>query len=89
MKMNKSIFKLNILPSGVALLVAASVLQSCVPTRTVRNEKVDLPGSYTAAQANDTANTAQIKWKPFFDDANLATLIDSALVHNQELNILH
>ena len=88
MKMNKSIFKLNILPSGVVLLVAASVLQSCVPTRTVRNEKVDLPVSYTAAQANDTANTAQIKWKLFFDDTNLATLIDSALVHNQELNIM-
>ena len=88
MKMNKPIFKFNILPSGVALLVAASVLQSCVPTRTVRNEKVDLPNSYTAAQAKDTANTAQIKWKPFFDDANLATLIDSALVHNQELNIM-
>ena len=87
MKMNKPIFKFTALPSSFALVVAAVIIQGCVPTRTVRTEKVDVPATFATA-ATDTINTAQIKWKPFFDDANLATLIDSALVHNQELNIM-
>jgi len=86
--MNKQIFKFKTLPSGLVVLVAAIVLQSCVPTRTVRSEKADVPSTFANSTAIDTVNTAKIKWKPFFDDANLATLIDSALVHNQELNIM-
>ena len=88
MKMNKSIFKSISLSSGLALVIATTVLQSCVPTRTIREEKVDLPDTYANSTATDTLNTAQIKWKPFFDDVNLASLIDTALVHNQELNIM-
>src|SRR5882762_9070473 len=36
----------------------------------------------------DTINTAKIKWKEFFTDPYLTTLIDTALRNNQEFNIL-
>jgi NodT family efflux transporter outer membrane factor (OMF) lipoprotein len=36
----------------------------------------------------DTATTAKVKWKDFFTDQNLVALIDTALMGNQELNII-
>ncbi|KDN54104.1 RND transporter [Flavobacterium seoulense] len=59
-----------------------------MPTKTVREEKKDLPENFQNVATRDTTNSAQIKWKDFFDDANLAALIDTALINNQELNIL-
>lgn len=35
----------------------------------------------------DTANSAQLNWKEYFNDPYLITLIDTALKNNQELNI--
>ncbi len=88
MKMIKPIFNYKIPQSALALLLAVSVLQSCVPTRTIRSEKTNLPDTFSNATATDTNSTALIQWKSFFNDEDLTTLIDSALVHNQELNIM-
>lgn len=44
-----------------------------------------VPRSYNNSQ--DTVNTAKVRWKDFFTDPNLTALIDTALQHNQELNI--
>lgn len=44
-----------------------------------------LPDSFD--QHVDTGNAAHIDWRTFFDDPWLAKLIDTALVHNQELGI--
>ncbi|HWY13096.1 MAG TPA: TolC family protein, partial [Bacteroidia bacterium] len=38
--------------------------------------------------SKDSVNSAKIKWKDFFSDPNLITLIDTALKNNQELNIV-
>lgn len=72
----------------LGLTLSTLVFQSCVPTRTVRDEKKDLPEQFQNVASNDTTNSAQIKWKQFFDDSNLNALIETALTNNQELNIM-
>ena len=53
-----------------------------------RTENKSTPGSYTAnGTTQDTVNSAQVKWKEYFKDPNLISLIDTALLNNQELNI--
>jgi multidrug efflux system outer membrane protein len=41
--------------------------------------------SFSAAK--DTVSSARVNWKQYFTDPNLVALIDTALQHNQELNI--
>ncbi|WP_026714751.1 TolC family protein [Flavobacterium daejeonense] len=86
--MNNSIFKFINIRSVLGLTLSTLVFQSCVPTRTVRDEKKDLPKQFQNVVSNDTTNSAQIKWEQFFDDSNLNALIETALTNNQELNIM-
>lgn len=51
-----------------------------------RTENKTVPESYNSVK--DSINTAKTKWKDFFKDPQLTTLIDSALTKNQELNII-
>jgi multidrug efflux system outer membrane protein len=88
MKMNKPVFKYINLRSGLILTLSTVLLQSCVPTRETRDEKSSLPENFENVVSNDTINSAQMKWAAFFNDDNLKTLIDTALVKNQELNIM-
>lgn len=81
-RFNKSIY--------IALVFAALAVTGCkLPADAVqRTESKSVPGAYsTNATAQDTLNSAKVKWKQFFTDKNLVTLIDSALANNQELNI--
>lgn len=87
MKKSKSMVRI-VFATCLMLLMLTGILQSCVPTRNIRSEKSNLPNSFANESVSDTSNTSQIKWKQFFDDENLAMLIDTALVHNQELNIM-
>jgi len=68
-------------------MMAFVLFYSCVPTREIRDEETTLPEHYQN-QSTDTVNTALVQWKEFFQDPYLVTLIDSALVKNQELNIM-
>ena len=86
--MNKAIFKYINLRSGITLTLATLIFQSCVPTKTTRETKDTLPDNFQNVVSTDTTNSAKIKWKEFFNDAQLAALIDTALVNNQELNIM-
>jgi len=47
----------------------------------------NLPEKY-AEPLQDTLNTANIDWENYFNDPYLIALIDTALLNNQELNIL-
>ena len=85
--MNKSIFKLINIRSVLTLTLSSLIFQSCVPTKTVREEKKDVPEQFQNVASKDTINSAQIKWKTFFNDEHLNALIETALVNNQELNI--
>ncbi|HET6227513.1 MAG TPA: efflux transporter outer membrane subunit [Bacteroidia bacterium] len=50
-----------------------------------KTESVPLPQSYK--DSKDSTNSAQIKWKDFFTDKNLVSLIDTALKNNLDLQI--
>lgn len=86
--MNNPIFEFINLRSVATLTLCIIALQSCVPTKVVREERKDLPDNFKNVVSNDTTNSAQIKWKEFFNDSNLTSLIDTALSNNQELNML-
>lgn len=61
-------------------------LASCkVPAIVTRQENKNVPSGYI--NSTDTANSADIKWKDYFNDPSLISLIDTALRNNQELNI--
>ncbi|KAA2218825.1 TolC family protein [Maribacter flavus] len=68
-------------------IVLFGAFHSCVPTKTLKQEDKCLPETYRAL-SNDTLNTANTRWREFFSDAYLVSLIDTALVNNQELNIM-
>jgi NodT family efflux transporter outer membrane factor (OMF) lipoprotein len=56
----------------------------------VRKENKILPKSYisNSEAIKDTVNSATMKWRDYFTDEHLVTLIDTALKNNQELNII-
>ncbi len=84
MKIVKTINK-NI-ASRYLVIVLVSLLTACsVPKWLQKTESKIVPSAY--GDLKDTSNTAKIKWKLFFKDSNLLTLIESALSKNQELNI--
>ena len=70
-------------------LILISLLCWCgscsVPRQVLQQENKELPATFTGTA--DTSNLASITWRSWFGDDNLAALVDSALQHNQELNI--
>jgi NodT family efflux transporter outer membrane factor (OMF) lipoprotein len=52
---------------------------------TTRTENKTVPAGFNNSQ--DAVNSAAMKWRDYFTDANLVALIDTALKNNQELNI--
>lgn len=55
------------------------------PTMVQKTENTEVPLSYN--DSKDTLNTASFKWKEYFVDPYLDSLINTALSNNQELNI--
>ena len=87
--MNKLIQKIT---KKSYFILAFSILfisfYSCVPSQQlIRNENKIVPKNFNS-KISDSLNSAKINWKNFFSDANLVALIDTALVNNQELNII-
>lgn len=82
MKTNKSI---QLLLWGVVTLLA----HACsIPQVATKQADSSLPVSYQNNVLDTVEVAAQMNWKDFFDDPYLTQLIDSALVNNQEMNIL-
>lgn len=74
-----------VLYAGISFL--SLLYSSCTgPSLVQRTENKSTPASFNNAQ--DTTNTAKVKWKEFFTDPYLTALIDTALMNNQELNIV-
>lgn len=57
-----------------------------IPTSVQKTESSNTPEAFVNSQ--DTVNSAKVQWKDFFTDPYLVALIDTALVNNQELNII-
>jgi outer membrane protein, multidrug efflux system len=71
---------------GAGLLLSAT--WGCkAPQAVYRAENKSTPARYTG-RTDDTTNMAAMNWRKYFADNNLAALIDSALLRNQEMNIL-
>jgi len=73
---------LKLLGIGCICLGYAACKMPVVATKT---ENRSVPAGFNSSQ--DTVNMATVKWKSYFTDPNLASLIDTALKNNQELNI--
>ncbi|MDC6387551.1 TolC family protein [Maribacter sp. PR1] len=82
-----NIKNLNNKKSLFVCAILLGVLYSCVPTKTLKEENKNVPESYQTL-STDSLNTANVQWREFFSDPNLISLIDTALVNNQELNIM-
>ncbi len=77
----------KILYKGVAIALVAISFTACkTPGLAQREENKNVPGAY-ANSVQDSTNMGRMKWKEYFTDPKLATLIDTALKNNQELNI--
>lgn len=72
------------------LVVGALALmsQACaIPMLTTKKADSQLPAHFSPL-AQEVENTANVDWKDFFEDPNLFSLIDTAVVNNKEVNIL-
>lgn len=70
-----------------AFALLSLAYSSCkIPALVQKNENNSTPNSYVNRNS-DTTNVAKLKWKDYFKDQYLTNLIDTALQHNQELNI--
>ncbi|UNY99228.1 TolC family protein [Zhouia spongiae] len=72
---------------GIICVIAISSLYSCVPALESVQENRAIPEQYEN-KTDDTTNTALLSWKEYFKDPYLASLIETALNNNQELNIM-
>ena len=72
--------------SWAGIIFIALLSTSCnVPRLVLRQENKAVPASFNNSQ--DSTNTGKTAWREFFTDPYLTTLIDSALLGNQELNV--
>lgn len=69
---------------GIAT-ISLMVVACKTPELVEKTANSDVPVSYNDSQ--DTTNITAMDWKEYFTDPYLIALIDTALVHNQELNI--
>jgi NodT family efflux transporter outer membrane factor (OMF) lipoprotein len=67
--------------AGLMLWMTYSGCAMLAPVQ--HNDTVPTPQSYT--DSKDTTNSADIRWRDFFPDKNLVSLIDTALKNNLEL----
>ncbi|OZI09663.1 RND transporter [Siphonobacter sp. BAB-5385] len=72
--------------AGLILFCLLYTTACKVPSLVPKTENKKLPGSYGSSE--DSTNTAQLKWREFYNDPNLVALIDTALKNNQELNVV-
>jgi len=72
---------------AVLSCVFLNILACKTPVLTQKSENVHLPEAYPEAGL-PAQNSGKLKWQEFFRDEHLQALIDTALVNNQELNIM-
>ena len=79
--------KISTAKYAIICCVFFNILACKTPVLTQRSENINLPEAYPDAHL-PAQNSGKLKWQEFFRDAHLQALIDTALVNNQELNIL-
>ncbi|WP_367913767.1 TolC family protein [Leadbetterella sp. DM7] len=79
--------KMRTVKYAVLSCVFLNILACKTPVLTQKSENVNLPEAYPEAGL-PAQNSGKLKWQEFFRDEHLQALIDTALVNNQELNIM-
>lgn len=72
---------------GLLFALIFSLWGCKVPENVIEEAHIKLPNRFIN-DSSDTLNIGQINWRNYFKDDKLNMLIDSALVNNQELNIV-
>lgn len=76
----------KIIPVVLGLSALCLLQTACkVPALSGKTANTTVPDKYL--QTQDSTNTAMLSWREYFKDPNLVALIDTALLHNQELAI--
>lgn len=73
---------------AVFLAVTAILFGCNTPKHALKQVSQSVPDSFNNQVVSDSSNLATINWVKYFDDPHLVALIDTALRHNQELNIV-
>lgn len=74
----------------VSTLFAMLVLWSCIPAfpgGAARAANTTMPSTFGAVGGDTELASATVDWHGFFQDQHLVSLIETALVNNQELNL--
>lgn len=79
--------KISALTGSLGFLILLSVWSCKAPDIVYQNPSTSLPGRFTGTSA-DSSTIAQMDWRSYFGDSVLIALIDSGLMHNQELQIV-
>ncbi|MFN4007511.1 MAG: TolC family protein [Chitinophagaceae bacterium] len=75
--------------NNIFLIAIAIWLNACkIPTITSKTPSVSMPKNFALTTTQDSTNIAELEWRTYFNDPYLIALIDTALQHNQELNIV-
>lgn len=69
----------------LSLCILAGTFSCKIPSIVSKEENKILPSAFN--NVTDSSNMSTIKWRSYFTDQYLITLIDTALNNNQELNI--
>lgn len=74
--------------STIAVLALGLLFTGCkLPALVERNENKAVPAAFSTSDTGDTVSAASLQWRQFFADPYLVSLIDTALLRNQELKI--
>ena len=86
MKVEMKIYKIMYYKILGSLLIGASI-GGCTPELAPKVANSTVPIEFNSKVQGDSLNSANINWKEFFGDEYLASMIDTALKYNQELNL--
>ena len=70
-----------------AAFVLVLGLAACKVSKDVTTPATQLPGQFRSSESTDTTSIASLPWKSFFADPVLQRLIDSAIVHNYDMQV--
>jgi outer membrane protein, multidrug efflux system len=70
-----------------AAFVLVLGLAACKVSKDVTTPATQLPGQFRSSESADTTGIASLPWKSFFADPVLQRLIDSAIVHNYDMQV--
>jgi outer membrane protein, multidrug efflux system len=80
--------KMTKVSNFMAISIAGLLLQACgIPDVTPKKEDAQLPESFKSGSIEQNSS-ANIRWKEFFDDPHLSSLIETAVANNKEINIM-